>query len=192
MSNKQQWLKIADQEYDSIHDVYKIYKKKINKSYSNIEQQWVDNNLQIVIDFMGDEDVWKYMIPDIELYGIGGRASVRNVNLSKNSTAVFSGSHWRSRKPNDTIWFDPYDEYQIYGTNQFCQTFAMMYLLNKLPKQDYGNSFKKYYTYTNEALLFISDIIRNAPFSTKAELKAIKNCLKHSNICLNAIELTTE
>jgi len=192
MSNKKQWLMIANQQYNSIEEVYKNYKKKVDKSYSNIEQQWVDDNLQIIIDFMGDEDVWMYMFPKNELYGIGGRASVRNVNLSKNSTAVFSGSHWRSRKPNDTIWFDPYDEYQIYGTNQFCQTFAMMYLLNKLPNQDYGNNFKKYYTYTNEALLFISDIITNAPFSTKAELKAIKNCLKYPNICLNAIELTIE
>jgi hypothetical protein len=197
MSNKKQWLLIADQQYNSIEDVDKKYKKKVELSYSDIEQQWVDDNLQIIMDFMGDEDVWKYMIPDIELYGVGGRSSYRNLGPTKNSSAVFSGSHWKSRKPNDTIWFDPYDVYQVYGTNQFCQTFAMMYLLNKLPQvqheddkeNNFKNNFKKYYKYTHEALLFICNTITNAPFNTEVELKAIKNCLKHPNLCLNAIEL---
>jgi hypothetical protein len=199
MSNKKQWILIADQHYNSIEEVYKNYKKKVTMSYSDIEQEWVDNNLQIIMDFMGDEDVWKYMIPNIELYGIGGRASYRNLDSStKKSTAIFSGSHWKSRKPDDTIWFDPYDAYQVYGTNQFCQTFAMMYLLNKLPPVEHHeddkennlkNNFKKYYKYTHEALLFIYDTITHVPFNTEVELKAIQNCLKHPNLCLNAIEL---
>ena len=88
MNNKKQWLMIADQEYDSINDVYQNYKKKVDKSYSNIEQQWVDDNLQIVIDFMGDEDVWKYIIPDIELYGVGGRASARNFKFVRPISGV--------------------------------------------------------------------------------------------------------
>ena len=114
---------------------------------------------------------------------VGSKVSRTHLRLE------FTGSHWNSRKANEIDWFEPYADYQIFGTNQFCQTFAMMYLADKLPSINADKyNFTKYYTYTIEALKFIEEVINAYPSSTLKERKAIKECIKYPNVCLNSIE----
>ena len=194
-TSKKPFISIANVQYDNITDLKKKYKKIVNltKTSSEIEQKWVDNNLSIIIDFMGDSDVWKFVIPDVKLYGHDGmRTSTRNKKVDNYSVAIFTGAHWNSRKANQIKWFEPYDEYQISGTNQFCQTFAMMHLIDKLPppiKSSNKLSISKYYVYTQAALEFINGVMSTYDKTTEKEKKAIKECMKYPNICLNAIEM---
>ena len=137
---------------------------------------------------MGEDDIWKCMVTNIDLYGINNKQSIRQLKVSQKPQAHFSGSHWNSRKANENVWFDPYDEYQVNGTNQFCQTFSMMYLCDKIPPKE-NNTFEKYYKYTLDALLFIKIVINKCVIANKAYyLKLVDECLKYPNICLNAIE----
>jgi len=186
------WLNLANIQYDSLKEVRKNYQSwiKSDKELVDIEQKWVDKNLEVIIDFMGDIDVWNFVIQGVVVYGFdGSKASTRNKPVVNYPIAVFTGSHWNSRKANEADWFEPYDDYQIFGTNQFCQTFAMMYLADRLPLINNDTTdFTKYYTYTIEALNFIEEVINAYPSSTLNDKKAIRECLKYPNICLNSIE----
>ena len=132
-----------------------------------------------------------------------------------NPDAYFSGSHWNSRKANELELFDPYVEYQIRGTNQFCQTYSMMNLLDKLPGKEKSvcsewtgskDDFKKYYYYTLCALKFIKEIVTtcakenlivfadsgedgNREFYNKTLLPLIDQYIKQYRVCINVIEL---
>jgi len=191
--NKQTiWLNMANIQYNTLKEVKKNYQSLIKKDKElvDIEQKWADKNLEVIIDFMGDIDVWNFVIQGVVVYGFdGSKASTRNKPVVNYPIAVFTGSHWNSRKANEADWFEPYDDYQIFGTNQFCQTFAMMYLADRLPLINNDNTdFTKYYTYTIEALNFIEEVINAYPSSTLNDKKAIRECLKYPNICLNSIE----
>lgn len=191
-NKKTNWLNIANIQYKSLKELKKNYQTLIkrDKKLVDIEQKWVDKNLEVIIDFMGDIDVWNFMIPGIIVYGFdGSKVSTRNKPLVNYPIALFTSSHWNSRKANEMHWFEPYADYQIFGTNQFCQTFAMMHLANKLPSINNDKSnFTKYYIYTIEALNFIEELINKYPSSTLKERNAIKECIKYPNICVNCIE----
>lgn len=196
---------MANKKYSSKKDVIKNYQKVISKdtNLSDEEQFWVDENLIPLIDFMGDEDVWISMIPKVQVQGAQGRASSRKLPITPYPIAVFSGAHWTSRKANESLFFDPYDHYQIKGTNQFCQTFAMMFLADALPLP-LPDGWERNYEYARNALQFIKNVIsfldpKNDAFnklddygnpvaSKKKLLKCVEQCLKYPNICVNAIE----
>lgn len=111
--------------------------------------------MQKVIDFMGDESVWKTMVPFIEIRRRGpGR------HLPKVPTAYFVNSHWRVQKPLSSKIFDPWEHYQRKETHGFCQTFCMMYLLDKLPEPKYS-----YDVYDKCAREFIFKILMDLPAS---------------------------
>ena len=111
--------------------------------------------MQKVIDFMGDESVWKTMIPLIQIRSRGpGR------HLPTVPTAYFVSSHWRAQKAASSKVFDPWDHYQRKGTHGFCQTFCMMHLLDRLPEPRFN-----YKTYDNSAREFILEILRDLPDS---------------------------
>lgn len=178
----------ANKRYDTVKDV-KMYQKSLTREEQEQEQQWVDENLMILIDYMGREDVWKLFVDGVDVKGSGGRASTKSVKDSKRPYAVFSGAHWRSKKEGEDQWFDPYDHYQVNGTNQFCQTFSMMHLLGKLPLPE-KDGWKRYYVYTKKALEFINeclDVLEDDEDVLEAR-RALKSCLKYPNACLNVIE----
>lgn len=108
--------------------------------------------LQKVIDFMGDESVWTTMVPDVVIR----RRMSRHVQPYP--TAYFVDSHWTSRKANSSVVFDPYDHYQKPGTHRFCQTFALMYLLDALPPPVHD-----YKTYDMYARRFIKKVLECLP-----------------------------
>ena len=193
------WKDAANIEYDSKKKTqkYQLYVKK-NKAWIDEEQAWVDDFLTPLIDFMGDETVWKYIVPNIILLGVGGRASVRSGRTAKNlkhPLGIYTGSHWLAYKQDDTFEFDPYREYQISGTNQFCQTFSMMYLCDQLPDIE-THPWKKFYVYTVKALEFIKKVINKVvkqkgldKKTAKELLRCVNECLTYPNICVNAVEL---
>jgi len=203
------WLIHANAEYSSGKEVVKNYQNIVtsNKVLADKEQEWVDTNLSPLIDFMGDEDVWLSVIPGVQVLGAQGRASSRKLPITSYPVAVFSGAHWTTRKPNEATFFDPYKEYQIPGTNQFCQTFAMMYLADALPPPEQKNNWKKNYKYSKDALEFIKTVIsgfdkNDVVFNKLTEeghavpnksqlLQCVRECLKYPNICVNAIEYPT-
>ena len=183
-----EWLKIANVKYDSKKEVKK-YQSKVKKYYSNIEQKWVDENLQPIIDLIGDEDIWKCIIPNVELHGLDKRISIKHIKVSNNPQGYYSQQHWYSRKPDEEEWFDSYDNYQVQGTNQFCQTFALLNLLDLLPETQ-NNDWLKYYDYTKYALDFIETVIKKCLTGSdkKMYLQKVKTCKKYYIICVNSIE----
>jgi len=162
-------------EYDTFKELMDFQQNK-TKSLSNSKQlldkktktaindEWADN-LLILQEFMGSSFVWETCVPGVVVSGITGKAGHRKTTLEIKpyNRAFYSGSHWTSQLKNTTDVFDPYEEYQIRGTNQFCQTFAMMYLKKALPNVVPKNTkapLKKYYTYTKEALKFIKKQVK--------------------------------
>lgn len=181
----------ANIAYNSKKEVIKQYQKKVIGDVADEEQDWADQYLAVLIDFMGDEDVWKTIVPDVVVKGSGGRASSRGERVTDKPYAAFSGAHWTSKKASERVWFDPYDHYQIYGTNQFCQTFAMMNLTDSLPYPE-PDGWKRYYKYTKDALDYIKNCVQVYNFEDKNDEKEIKKalrvCRKNSNACVNIIE----
>ena len=119
--------------------------------------------MQHVIDFMGDETVWKFMIPDVCI-------KYRRTRVPSNyPTAFFVDSHWTARKPYESRIFNSYDHYQKRYTHRFCQTFAMMYLLDALPPPTATHK-----EYNKSAKIFIKKVIKSLP----AEHPAFSYCSK--------------
>ena len=109
--------------------------------------------MQRIIDFMGDESVWKSMVPGVV---IQRRPPGRHV--SKYPKAYFVDNHWTCKKANESYIFDPYDHYQEKSTHGFCQTFCMMYLLDLLPEPT-----SDYNSYNKAAIQFIYSVINFLP-----------------------------
>jgi hypothetical protein len=193
-------LKLSNTRYETMDELKKHAGRIRDGGFADLEQAWVDTNLQPIIDLMGDNAVWKNLIADVECFGCdGGRASSRNMKLpTDHSIAIFSGSHWTSRKSGETEMFDPYDEYQIHGTNQFCQTYAMMYLMDALPPvipSEGADNIGKYYEYTRAALEFIRDVVVAkfefpSDYDRKYYRKCVNACIKNVNMCLNCVEVS--
>jgi hypothetical protein len=102
--------------------------------------------MQKIIDFMGDESVWKTMVPDVTI-----RRRPRTRHVPQGHVAYFVDSHWTA--PG----FDPYDRYQRPGTHKFCQTFVMMHFLGLLPEPS------TYLVHDAYAMEFILKVIESLP-----------------------------
>lgn len=204
------YKKLANQAYPTFAKVKKFQKWVNSEEYIKIlDQEWADEYLQPLADFMGDSAT-------IDSY-FNGSSSVRprlyisdrttlrtNVDVPSVGFSHEFGSsgHWYARKPGDKKAFDPYNEYQVLGTNQFCQTYALMYHANKIPEKVTG-SWTKYYSYTRSALKFINTVIEALPasspafrgytnegarFSKATMLSKVNLCMDNSNMCVNIIE----
>jgi hypothetical protein len=193
-------LKSLNKEFDSI-DELKNEQKKIRQIKNNKlgEQSWVNTNLQPIIDFMGEPSMWEHVVPNIDKSLLEVRRGSRSgIPPSEYNRAFFSGAHWTGIKANDTTVFDPYDTYQIDGTNQFCQVYTMMYLTDRLPPET-QNNFKKYYTYTKNAIEFIISVLETykyggadddeKQYNKEYHVNRAKNCLEYYKVCLNSLEL---
>ena len=218
------WKTASDQVYESLADIRKYQRTVLQYPRAEREEQeWVDRYLQPIIDVMGSQEVWnKYLssrnMPEIILFGLeGGRASRNQPLSSTHPQAKFSGGHWNSRKAGEISWFDPYKAgFQIVGTNQFCQTYSLMYICDALPilvmSADSRPSLSQYYAYTLHALLFIQTVlIVTGTASSKIAAasdgegeggerdysrrrassysKCIRECLRHPHRCLNVITI---
>jgi hypothetical protein len=147
------------------------------------------------MSLMADTGVMRCVVPGISVYGVDRKMGHRLLPVEKVPVAHFSGNpdtggHWRSRIPGDAAWFDPYKEYQVEGTNQFCQTFALMNLAGALPEISPDRSWARYYAYTAAALDFIDTVVRRCLTGRERTmfLKKIGECRAHPYRCLNVIE----
>ena len=151
------WKQKANIVYNSFEKIQE-YQNSIasNEKNAKLEQNWVDKNLIPLIDIMGTDMMWQSITQndDIKISGLDVRKSTRILEkkpAEHNIEANFSGNresggHWYSRKKGEYRFFDAYEEFQINGTNLWCQTFALMYVCGRLPRI-FPNSITKYYYY---------------------------------------------
>ena len=166
-----QFIKTMNVELDSISQVKKLQQTiKKNAALKNEDKEFGEI-FSLITEFMGDPHVWWAIIQNLAYNGItneditSGRKTFEmiptRVNFPRSGikytrpNAFFNGAHWNSQKAGEQAsLFDPYDHFQIRGTNQFCQTYSMMHLLNVLPGDDEQicapwageeDDFKKYY-----------------------------------------------
>ena len=182
--------RISNKYYKTLKKL-KQYQNTIreNPCYSQLEQDWVNDYLLPIIAMMGSITSTFPIFKDIIVHEY---KSVRKCNISKNyptgKHAFFTGSHWIGVKDGNV--FDPFDHCQIFGTNQFCQTYTLMWLTDNLPNYD-GNN--KYYFYTKKALDFIEKEVLPKYDPNHHNIDKYWECIKelqaHSNMCLNVVDL---
>lgn len=207
--------RLQDKRFQTMGDLDRFQRlfmrgsKTLSQDIRNLETKWTDIYYNPLVQFMGDRDLWNALGIHVPYEDLKPTALLR-LPVTRFDVAYFSGVHWVSRKAGTKELFDPYNEFQIPGTNQFCQTYAMMYLLGDrfgFPLRRNGNSgnWLKYYTYTNYALNFIQRLIefcKKSPkfksISTFTKHKdttiknleaAVKVCLAHPYMCLNVAPL---
>lgn len=196
------WLDAANQIYKSVANIRNQYQKKIKKDQVliDLEQEWVDEYFQPLTSLITSEKMWKCMARFTEIYGLDRKVGQKSIPVSDKCQAHFSGSpgesgHWNARKPGETKWFDPYNEYQIRGTNQFCGVFSMMYLLDRLPPKSGNRTFQRYYIYANAALMFCKDVIdhcikkKTDGKTRKQWLYIVDKAIANSNAFVNVVEM---
>ena len=192
VSEKLSYSRICNEYYKTLEKLKK-YQNTIreNPCYSQLEQDWVNEYLLPIIAMMGSITSTFPIFKDIIVHEY---KSVRKCNISKNyptgKHAIFTGSHWIGVK--DGIVFDPFDHCQIFGTNQFCQTYTLMWLTDNLPNYDGNNYINKYYFYTFQAINFIENKVLTK-YKKHTKLKLYKKCIKvlkrNPAMCLNVVDL---
>ena len=185
--------RICNKYYITLKEL-KEYQQKIrnNKYYDQLEQAWVNKYLLPIIEMMGSITSTFPIFKDIIVHEY---KSVRKCNISKNyptgKHAIFTGSHWIGVKDGNV--FDPFDHCQIFGTNQFCQTYTLMWLTDNLPNYDGNYDINKYYFYTKKAIHFIKNNVLKNYNKKHTNLKLYKNCIKVLKLnparCLNVVDL---
>jgi len=207
--------RLQDKRFQTMGDLDRFQRlfmrgsKTLSQDIRNLETKWTDIYYNPLVQFMGDRDLWNALGIHVPYEDFKPTALLR-LPVTRFDVAYFSGMHWVSRKAGTKEVFDPYNEFQIPGTNQFCQTYAMMYLLGDrlgFPLRRNGNSgnWLKYYTYTNYALKFIQRFIEFCKKSPKIKSistftkhkdttfknleAAVKVCLAHPYMCLNVAPL---
>lgn len=133
--------------------------------------------LQPLIVFMGDHSLWQTMVTDVVIK----RSHELRPYVPTRPVAYFVDSHWTARKARGTELFDLWAHYQKPGTHRFCQTFAMMYLLDELPP----STISDHDCYERFALNFIRSVIDRLPAdhpSFRVDSKETLNlCLRGQN-----------
>lgn len=205
--NQNVWFSVAEYKYNSMVDIDSFRETyENNESFMFYDKLW-EERLNNIIDFMGNYAVWEFMLDDKIIFQKNPPRS-SNIKVSETHRAYYTGHHWLSIAKGTQVLFDPYEKYQINGTNQFCQTYALMNLLDRLPGQDNqickiykDDTFEKYYYYTKCALKFILEVAKKAnqeqlklyDEENKEYLEEIvkdANYLyQHSNLALNLIKM---
>jgi len=225
-SEGRQYISLMNVELDSEKDV-KTLQREIKKNPVLKEQDDLFGAIfEWITVFMGDTHVWWGLFPSLVFNGVSQNDVLtgkikrnkipepkfpRQKKIYDTDRAFFNGAHWNSQQAGELERFDPYDKFQIFGTNQFCQTFSMMHLLDALPGdknqicqswEGDPDDFKRFYYYTECALKFILNVAEHCK-KTKINLgydvgqakylndviAIIKYCLKYYRICINTIEL---
>lgn len=196
-------------DLDRFQTIFMRGSKTLSQDIRNLEHRWFQTYFSPLVEFMGDRNLWHALGISVPNEDYKPTALLR-LPETNYPVAYFSGAHWVSRKAGTKEVFDPYNEFQIPGSNQFCQTYAMMYLIGDrlgVPLRRNGNSgsWLKYYTYTTYALTFIQKVIdmckktqalRNLSTFTNHKDTTIKNleaaikvCQAHPYMCLNIAPL---
>ncbi len=195
------------EELRRVQDTFMYGSSSLSQELRVLEYRWGEIYFEPITEFMGDRRLWAALgvtVPENDIRSAKSALARHPVTLY--DVAYFSGAHWISRKAGTKEVFDPYDEYQVPYTNQFCQTFSLMYLRNRLPVKitDNGRAWLKYYAYTMEALEFIDDMIKTCKRDPKLKNlpvfkeqnttfdnleRAIAVCKSHPYMCVNIAKL---
>jgi hypothetical protein len=171
-SNKIRSLSLAN-SYNS----YNSYNK------SKIKNEILCNELEWIVDILGTTELLQELINKFGKDGgilIGKR---RNLPKEFNNGLYFTGAHWISCSPDDdsynVIKKNSYDlKHQISGTAHFCQSFALMYYLNKddvFKEEEYSKNIK-------HIIDFWIDIFENDKEFLDKFLNEMKTDPKYKNI----------
>lgn len=136
---------------------------------SLFEQEWVNYNLMPLTTLMGHAviaEMWGVTTVYERMRSVVAVPTLAFVTRNKKPNGSLDGAtgHFYARRPGDTKDFDPYDFYQMNGTNQFCQTFSMMYACAKIERQKGARRAPvDYYATAIQALRFIRETIEKIP-----------------------------
>ena len=210
------------------------------KKIKVMEEDWFEKYFHPVTYFLGTvnvmEQIFRHYKPNDTLRIIVSDGRVEQPYNENEYTFYWpmgESGHFKSRIPR-TVWlnrqasalainqnnvnyknvrnpeFNSYDHYQIYGSNQFCQTYALMYLLGRCRYKKNAmlnpydrEDFQKFYDYTARAIDFIDEVLNtvhfnfnNLPLAQRnnsiAELNHVKLCIKvlkkYPYVCLNGAD----
>jgi hypothetical protein len=139
----------------------------------DFENEWANFNLLPLQYLMGDSFV-------ASLYGVDTQYRLTSPKSVQQPTMIFESrklkfdkvgepinleectGHFMSMRPGDTKVFNPYTHYQMLGTQQFCQTFALLYAVGQIP--DVGQQSDNphnYYEYNKLALMFMRHTVEH-------------------------------
>lgn len=213
MANKYKELyAIADVQYDEAG--YRKYRRFVdsNPALSELENEWAETFFTPIVDFMGTgtnqtvifngEKPAKNLV--ISYASSGRKSSLEPYQIESflllaprlNRITGVGEGHFRARRPGPAEkTFDPYDKYQKNGSNQFCQTYSLMYLIGRIPYDPPPmDKYTAYYKNTNMALQFIQEMIKKygSKLAKQSDLTKLNKCLKeltsHPNMCFNVPE----
>jgi hypothetical protein len=143
---------------------------QLRGTLKDFEDEWANFNLIPLQYLMGDSTI-------STLYGVDTQYRVSFPKSVQRPTMIFASKkltfgndgepnldgitgHFNSMRPGDTKTFDPYSHYQMLGTQQFCQTFALMYAIGRIPNEGLqSDNPHDYYEYNKIALNFIRDTV---------------------------------
>ena len=196
-SKKREFVNISSQnELKTIKELKNV-QKDINKSFSEQSEEWVKKFLQPIIDMMGSITSTFPIFHDIKVH-LNTSSRINQEKYKEGKHAIYTGSHWVAIK--NGIIFDPFDHCQIYGTNQFCQTYTLMWLTDNLTMYDEPQEegqeiaeLDKYYFYTKQAIDFIKNNVLPKYNKKHRNLIMYKKCIKvlynNPTMCLNLVDL---
>lgn len=157
-----------DQPFKSVTEVKKHQKSvATNTSLRLYEQEWSNRYFTPFTELMGHNLVQKYLGIERTKQALRGKPPVNHpcIYFTGGNKEGAEG-HWLARRSGEVEVFDPYEEVQINGTMQFCQTFATMYSLGPgVIQWSSDRTFNRFYNYTQQALLFIRGVIQRLPAS---------------------------
>jgi hypothetical protein len=194
-------------DLENFQKLYMYGPRSLSQDVRNLEYRWGEVYFDPLTEFMGDRTLWAALgiyVPDTNIRS--APSALSRLPITGYPVAYFSGAHWVGRRANTKEVFDPYGEFQVPGTNQFCQTYVMMHVLNigSPLRPSSGGNWLKYYNYTRKALNFIETVIekckkdpklKNLPVfkhknTTFKNLDAaIRVCKEHPHMCLNIVKM---
>lgn len=192
MPKNKSFSRISKKYYKTLNELKK-YQNTIreNPYYAQLEQVWVNQYLQPIINMMGSSTTWK-LFPEIIVNGLPDTPNTRITRSNKNKKfANNDGKHWTGQYKGEL--FNSFDIYQLQNTSQLCQTYTLMWLTDNLPNYDGNNDIDKYYYYTKMALNFIEKVVlpKYDPEHHRIDEYwiCIKELQKHPAMCLNVVDL---
>lgn len=149
----------------------KTYFQEVNMygTLSLFEQEWVNYNLMPLTALMGHDVVakmWGVTTVYERMRTLVPVPTISFITRNRKPNGSLDGAtgHFYARRPGDTKDFDPYDFYQMNGSNQFCQTFSLMYACGRIERQRTARRAPvDYYPTALLALQFIRETIEKIP-----------------------------
>jgi len=186
------------------------YERTVAKDpiFAKCEQDWYDRYMSPIQDIFGCPEViekvhtyYSHQPGTLEI--TQNQKPPRDKVTAKKDIMCSRGTeystHWLAKRKGDTSFFDPYDEFQSPGTNQWCQLNSMMHLCVADRPVSTIPTLEKYYEYNQQVIEFVQHIFADAnlqpvidAFWSDLDLPGTKEecvaeLLAHPNRCFNIV-----